>query len=130
LQKGKERYEITCAVCHGAAGDGDSLVARKMSAVPPPSLHEERFRALSPDDIYRIVTEGYGVMPRYSTILSPDERWAVVAYVKALQLSRNVPIDQLSPEQLKNVQSPPTPPKAEGAEHHGGEHHQEHQEEK
>ncbi len=87
LERGQDRYAIACAVCHGVAGDGDSLVARNMQRRVPPSLHEPRIAALSPERLYGVVTEGYGLMPAYATLLARDDRWAVVAYVRTLELA-------------------------------------------
>jgi len=90
LALGRVRFEVACAPCHGLAGDGDSVVATKMAQRPPPSLHEPRIRALSAEDIQTVIRDGYGLMPRASYRLSTRERWAVVAYVRALQLSQNL----------------------------------------
>ena len=92
LALGRARFDVVCAPCHGIAGDGDSVVAGKMELRPPPSLHEPRIRELDAATIYRVVSEGYGLMPRLSTHLAPRERWAVVAYVRALQLSQSLPL--------------------------------------
>jgi mono/diheme cytochrome c family protein len=95
LVRGRERYAIACAPCHGVAGDGDTPVARAMQRRRPPSLHEPRLVALAPDALYRVVTEGYGVMPGYASLLSADDRWAVVAYVRTLELAWAVPLEAL-----------------------------------
>ena len=92
LALGRQRFDVVCAACHGIAGDGDSVVAGKMELRPPPSLHEPRIRALDAAAIYAVISEGYGLMPRLSTHLAPRERWAVVAYVRALQLSQSLPL--------------------------------------
>jgi mono/diheme cytochrome c family protein len=92
LQRGRGRFEIYCAPCHGIRGDSTTPVADKMQLRKPPSLHEERLIALVPGQIYHVIHEGYGLMPSYDTQLPVDDRWAVVAYVKALQLSQGVPI--------------------------------------
>ncbi len=82
LETGRKRFEIYCAVCHGLVGDGRSVVATKMSLRPPPSLHDFRDR---PDGFfYQVISEGFGLMPSYAQQLSIEERWAVVAYVRAL----------------------------------------------
>lgn len=86
LAEGRERYETTCATCHGIAGNGESVVATKMQHRPPPTLHRPRSR----EQMYGVVTEGYGLMPSFAAMLTAKERWAVVAYVQALQLSRRV----------------------------------------
>lgn len=102
IELGRERYDVVCAVCHGVAGDGDSVVASKMGLKPAPSLHDDRIRALPGERIYQIITEGYGLMPRYAPMLPPRERWGVVAYVRALQLSQNLPFAD-APEDLRRL---------------------------
>ena len=92
LTLGRAKFDVHCAACHGLAGDSSTPVASKMNLRAPPSLHEARLRALSGDEIYHVVTEGYGLMPRFSPRLSTHERWAVVAYVRALQTSQSLPI--------------------------------------
>lgn len=88
LERGRERFEIYCGACHGIMGDAGTPVAARMLLRPPPSLHDPRIRALPPGRLYRIVKEGYGLMPGYEDVLSVEERWGVVAYVQALQLSQ------------------------------------------
>jgi hypothetical protein len=88
LEVGRRRFDITCAACHGVMGDGASIVASKMQLRPPPSLHQPDIRGFPPGRIYRVINEGYGLMPSYAPQLTLQERWAVVAYVKALQLSQ------------------------------------------
>jgi len=95
LERGRERFTVACAPCHGVAGDGDSVVARNMQRRRPPSLHEPRLVALTPGALYRVIASGYGVMPSYQTLLSVDDRWAVVAYVRTLELSWTARLDAL-----------------------------------
>ena len=97
LDRGRARYAIACAACHGLAGDGDSPVARAMQRRRPPSLHEARIAALAPGALYRVIAEGYGLMPAYATLLAPDDRWAVVAYVRTLELAWTARLDALPP---------------------------------
>lgn len=97
LERGRGRFDIFCAVCHGVAGDGECFVAEKMTLVKPPSLHEERLRPMKAGALYQVVAQGYGLMESYASVLSVDDRWAVVAYVQALQLSRNAPVGDLPP---------------------------------
>jgi len=101
LERGRARFAIACAVCHGIAGDGDSVVARNMQRRRPPSLHEARLVALTPGALYQVIALGYGVMPSYATLLTPDDRWAVVAYVRALQLSWSAKLAAL-PETVRD----------------------------
>lgn len=95
LARGQERFGIFCAVCHGAAGLGRSAVGRAMTLAPPPPLHGPRLREASDGHLFRVVTEGYGLMPSYARQLDARERWAVVAYVRALQLSQGADLDLL-----------------------------------
>jgi mono/diheme cytochrome c family protein len=92
---GRQRYDVVCAVCHGLAGDGESLVARNMSLRPPPSLH---LKVQNPDGwFYQVIAQGFGLMPSYASHLTVQERWAVVAYLRALQLSQRTRIDTIPP---------------------------------
>jgi len=95
LARGKEQFEVNCAVCHGYLGDGQSQLALAMSLRRPPSLHLYRDR--SDGYLYQVIREGFGLMPSYAGSLSAHDRWAVVAYVRALQLSQHAQVDQLAP---------------------------------
>jgi len=86
LLRGRSRFEIHCAVCHGLLGDGYSPVATQMSLRPPPSLHQ--LRNPSPGHVFQVVSEGYGLMASYAAELPAHDRWAVVAYVQALRRSQ------------------------------------------
>lgn len=105
LESGREGFDTFCAACHGTLGYGRTPVAERMALRPPPSLHEPRIRGLPPGDIYRIVTDGYGLMPGYAVPLEPLERWAVVAYLRALQRSQYVPVAALTDEQRRRVEA-------------------------
>jgi mono/diheme cytochrome c family protein len=102
LALGKKRYDITCGTCHGPVGDGDSIVGRQMSLRPPPSLHLYLDRP--PGYIYEVITKGFGMMASYAGELPVRERWAVVAYVRALQLSQATPLDKAPPEARAHLQ--------------------------
>jgi mono/diheme cytochrome c family protein len=102
LERGRTRFDIHCAVCHGHLGDGVSLVARNMSLRPPPSLLA---RAGQTDGWYfQVMSEGFGLMPSYASHLSAEDRWAVVAYLRALQLSQSARVDQLAPQDRARLQ--------------------------
>jgi len=94
LQRGQERYGIFCAPCHGAAGNGLGMVAIR-GMKHPPSFHDDRLRAEPNGYLYDVVTNGFGAMYSYSAQIPPRDRWAVIAYVRALQLSRNAPVNEL-----------------------------------
>jgi mono/diheme cytochrome c family protein len=96
LETGRKRFEIVCGTCHGLLGDGKSLVARNMSLRPPPSLHDNPSR---PDGYYyQVVSQGFGLMASYAGELDVEERWAVVAYLRALQLSQRARLALAPPE--------------------------------
>jgi len=95
LERGRRRFEIVCAACHGLLGDGESKVAENMSLRRPPSLHDPRLRGLAPARLVEIMSKGYGLMPPLVEQLPLEERWAVAAYVKALQLSQNARLAEL-----------------------------------
>ncbi|HWV56347.1 MAG TPA: cytochrome c [Longimicrobiales bacterium] len=95
LRFGRERFDIFCAACHGVLGDGQSPVAARMQLRAPPSLHLPRIRAYPVGRIYQVIRFGYGLMPGYATVLTLEERWAVAAYVQALQLSQYARLDEL-----------------------------------
>ena len=85
LARGRSRFAVYCAVCHGAGGWGGSVVAANLDERRPPSLHGPAVAALSPAALYGIVSNGVGRMPGYAAELPPGDRWAVVAYVGVLR---------------------------------------------
>ncbi len=97
LRRGRNRFEIYCATCHGVLGNGVSPVADSMRLVRPPSLVTGRVRAFSSGQVFRVVREGFGLMPSYRAELDAHDRWAVVAYLQALQLREQIPLDRLTP---------------------------------
>jgi mono/diheme cytochrome c family protein len=91
LARGQERYDIFCAPCHGFAGDGDGMaVARGFPA--PPSFHADPRHDLAAQRIVEVITHGTGNMLPMAERIPPPDRWAIAAYVKALQLSRQAPV--------------------------------------
>jgi mono/diheme cytochrome c family protein len=98
VRRGADRFAIFCAPCHGGAGDGESFVARRMDLRRPPSLVGEGASRLPPGRLFQVATVGYGLMPGQARALDVDDRWAVVAFVMALQRrARGVRLDDLSP---------------------------------
>ena len=93
MRLGQKRYNITCGTCHGPLGDGDSIVAKQMSLKPPPSLMLFADRPIG--YIYEVATKGHGLMASYEAELTVQERWAVVAYVRALQTARSATLDRV-----------------------------------
>ncbi|MGO8969059.1 MAG: c-type cytochrome [Myxococcaceae bacterium] len=98
LRRGRHRYEIVCANCHGLLGNGDSMVADNMATRLPPSLVALTNKPAG--FFYKAITQGYGLMPSFAGEIPLDERWAVVAYLRALQLSQNTPVQAL-PEDVQ-----------------------------
>jgi mono/diheme cytochrome c family protein len=88
LTRGRSRFEIFCAGCHGIDGSGESFVAHQMSLRAPPSLLVDPVRGFAPGQIFEVITHGFGLMPPYAQDLSARDRWAVVSYLHALQRSR------------------------------------------
>jgi len=101
LERGRRHFDIFCAACHGKDGRADTVVASKMTLRPPPSLHTARIRDLSDRRLYRVVTEGYGLMPSYESRIGFRDRWAVVHYLRALQLSQHARVAEL-PQPLRD----------------------------
>ena len=97
LERGRERYGIYCTPCHGLQGDGNGMVAMR-GMKHPPSYHQDRLRQAPNGYLYDVVTNGFGAMYGYSAQIPPRDRWAIVAYLRALQLSRNAPVGQLPAE--------------------------------
>ncbi|RAI58009.1 c-type cytochrome [Roseicella frigidaeris] len=91
LARGQERYGIFCAPCHGPAGDGDGMIPRR-GFPRPPSYHEARLRAAPAAYFFQVISQGYGVMYSYAARVAPADRWAIIAYVRALQLAHSVPL--------------------------------------
>jgi len=93
LARGRHRFEIVCSNCHGLVGNGDSMVADNMATRLPPSL--VALSARPAGFLFQAITLGYGLMPSFAGEIPADERWAVIAYVQALQLSQNAPVNSL-----------------------------------
>lgn len=89
LERGHDRYNIFCSPCHGEVGDGLGMVARRGFQIPA-NLHTDRLRAVPPGYIYQVITNGYGAMPDHGDQIPVRDRWAIVAFVRALQLSHHV----------------------------------------
>lgn len=100
LQRGHDRFNIYCAPCHSRAGDGDGMIARRGFPAPP-SYHTARLRNAPDSHFYQVITHGYGVMYPYADRVSPHDRWAIVAYIRALQLSQHAPASKLTPRDLQ-----------------------------
>jgi mono/diheme cytochrome c family protein len=108
VQRGRERFDIYCAVCHGYAGDGDSVVASKMSLRGPPTLVDAKVSAYPVTKIFDVATNGYGYMPKYDGEVSVQDRWAIANYIKALQLSQHASLDDVPADKRGDLDKPIT----------------------
>lgn len=97
LERGRERYEIFCAPCHSRSGNGDGMIVER-GFPEPPSYFEEALRLASDRHFYDVITEGYGVMYSYAARVQPRDRWAIVAYIRALQYANHAPTEDLPAE--------------------------------
>jgi mono/diheme cytochrome c family protein len=102
LSRGAERFTIYCTPCHGRTGEGDGMIVLR-GYRRPPSFHTDRLRGLPIGHIFEVQTQGFGVMPPYRKQIPADDRWAIAAYVRALQLSRHAPADELTSEEQKQL---------------------------
>jgi mono/diheme cytochrome c family protein len=104
LQRGQERYKIFCSPCHGLQGDGNGLVAVR-GMKHPPTYHQDRLRQAPNGYFYDNITNGFGAMYGYSAQIPPADRWAIIAYIRALQLSRNAKVSELPAELQQQLSS-------------------------
>jgi len=107
LRRGQDRYNNFCSMCHGLTGDGDGMIVRR-GFQRPPSLHDAGLQEpqASAAHIFQTVTNGLGAMPSYVTMIPPEDRWKIVAYLRAMQLSRRVNAGELSAEERGRIGAP------------------------
>jgi cytochrome c553 len=98
LDRGRQRFEIYCAECHGRTGEGNGMIVQR-GFPQPPSYHIDRLRKAPVGYLYHVITDGYGVMYPYAAIVQPSDRWAIVAYIRALQLSHDATLNDVPPDQ-------------------------------
>ena len=126
LQRGRTRFEQICAVCHGLTGNGDGMIVRR-GFRKPPSYHEDRLQEgqTPASHFFDVVTNGWGAMPDYAAQIAVEDRWKIIAYVRALQLSRRATIADVPADKRGQLSAPAAAPAAHGgatSEHGGGEH--------
>jgi len=96
VRQGQEAYNINCSVCHGRDGYGEGIVVQR-GFPQPPSFHSERLRSAPIGHYFQVITLGYGVMYPFGSRITPADRWAIISYIRALQLSQNATTDRIEP---------------------------------
>ena len=104
LERGRERYDIFCSPCHDRLGNGLGMVVRR-GFPQPPSLHLDRLREAKPGYFFDVITRGFGRMPEYAPQIPVEDRWAIVAYVKALQLSQHARPEDVPPNRRRELET-------------------------
>jgi len=94
LERGRERFDIYCSVCHGRTGEGNGMIVQRGFPIPP-SYHIDRLRQAPVGHFFDVMTQGYGIMYSYAERVKPEDRWAIAAYIRALQLSQNMKLAEL-----------------------------------
>jgi len=102
LARGQSRFNIFCKHCHGPAGNGDGLVVQRGFPAPP-SYHIDRLRNVPDGHLFITIKDGLGRMPRFGNRIGIDDRWALVAYIRALQLSQNANTDELTQAEIQKL---------------------------
>src|SRR3954465_5355142 len=121
LDRGEQRFNIYCTPCHGITGRADGMIVRR-GYRQPPSFHLDRLRQAPLGHFYDVMTNGFGAMPDYKAQVAPRDRWAIAAYVRALQLSQHTAVGDVAAEDRQKLSQPAAPEgKGEGA---AGEHKQ------
>jgi len=105
LARGRERFNIYCAPCHSRLGDGNGMIVQRGFRAPP-SYHTERLRKAPLGYFFDVMTNGFGAMPEYATQIPPRDRWCIVAYIRALQLSQGATMGDVPSGQMIPSQSP------------------------
>lgn len=102
LERGRERYDIFCAPCHGRDGYGEGMIVQR-GFRRPPSFHTDRLRQAPVGHFFDVITNGFGTMASYASRIRPEDRWAIVAYIRALQLSQNATLQDVPPAERRRL---------------------------
>ncbi len=120
VNRGQSRFNIYCSECHGRAGDGNGMIPSR-GYRRPPSFHTQALRTAPSGHLFDVMTNGFGAMPPYGKMIPPQDRWAIAAYIRALQLSQNATVADVPVTERANLDAPP-PPSEAAAPAHGGSH--------
>jgi hypothetical protein len=104
LQRGRDRYNIFCTPCHDHVGTGNGMAVRRGFRQPPPTFHMDRLRDAGPGHFFDVITNGFGAMNDYAAQIKPRDRWAIVAYIGALQLSQNANVRDLPAQDQQELE--------------------------
>ncbi len=104
LDRGQQRYEIFCSMCHGASGDGDGMVVRR-GFQRPPSFHTDRLRQVPVGHFFDVITNGSGAMYDYKSRVAAEDRWAIAAYIRVLQQAQNTPLSDIAPSERARLEA-------------------------
>jgi mono/diheme cytochrome c family protein len=104
MERGQERFDIFCSPCHGRTGAGDGMIVRR-GYRKPPTFHQDRLRQAAPGYTFDVITSGFGAMPDYAQQIPVRDRWAIVAYIKALQRSQNAAVGSVPAEARAALES-------------------------
>lgn len=115
LERGQQRFNIFCSPCHGRTGAGDGMIVQR-GYKRPPAFWDPRVRAMPVGYYVNVMTEGFGQMPSYAGQVPPEDRWAIAAYLRALQLSQGFPVTDLSSQERRQLAEVPVPGRAPGTE--------------
>jgi cytochrome c5 len=103
MARGRERFEVFCSPCHGRTGQGDGMIVRR-GLRRPPTFHQDRLRNAPVGQIFDVITNGFGAMPDYAAQIQPSDRWAIVAYLRALQLSEHATLGDVPPDRRSGLE--------------------------
>jgi mono/diheme cytochrome c family protein len=103
MERGRDRYDIFCSPCHGRTGYADGMIVKR-GFRQPPSYHDDRLREQPVGYFYDVITNGFGGMYSYSARINPNDRWAIVAYIRALQRSQNATLDDVPEAEKSNLE--------------------------
>jgi len=108
LKRGRTQYDVYCSPCHDRAGTGNGIVVQR-GFPKPPNLHDELLRSADDQHLMGVITRGFGVMYAYGDRVGPRDRWAIVAYIRALQLSQRANLSDISSDERKRLMAEAPP---------------------
>jgi mono/diheme cytochrome c family protein len=106
MERGEQRYNIYCTPCHSKVGDGNGMIVQR-GFKHPPTFHQQRLRNAPLGHFYEVISFGWGAMPDYAAQIKPEDRWAIAAYIRALQLSQNAPEADVPDQDRAKLNAPP-----------------------